>query len=1025
MILSTISIRRPVFATVMSLLIVLIGVVSYLRLPVREYPNIDEPVITVETTYRGASAEIVESRITTTLEESLAGIEGIEVMSSISRQEKSQITLRFRITRDADGAANDVRDRVARVRSQLPDTIDEPVVAKVEADAQPIIYLAFSSDRHSELEITDIADRLVKARLQTLDGVANVEIYGQRKFSMRIWIDPVRLAAYGLTPADVETALRQQNVEIPSGRIESTNREFSVVAETDMQTPAQFENLVIRDVQGYLVRLRDVARVEIGAEDDRVNARFNGNPAVALGVIKQSTANPLQVSQQMMRVLPEIQRILPEGMRVAVAYDSSVFIDRAIENVYSVIGEAVLLVLVVIFLFLRSLRATLIPLVTIPVSLIGACAIMFALGFTINTLTLLAFVLAVGLVVDDAIVVLENIARYVEKGMKPYRAAIKGASEIGFAVIAMTLTLAAVYVPVALQTGRIGRLFIEFALTLAAAVIVSGFVALTLSPMMSSLLLKDHEKHGKLYMFGERVLNGLTEAYRASLRVALHARLVIVVIGLLVGAGAWGLFHSLQSELSPVEDRGILIGVGIGPEGATLENTTRYAQGLERAFSQQPDMVSYFTVAGYPVVNKVIMFARLNDWGERSVSSTTVQRQLFPQFMGNTGLLAFPITPPSLGQRGLDRPISYVLQTSSSYEDLEVALNAFLAELRGYPGLTQLDTDLRLNKPQLRIEVDRDKVQSLGLSEEMIGRTLETLLGGRKVTTFKLNGKQYEVIVQIDPRERRDPRDLLGIFVRTPGGDLVQLSNVVRVTETVAPRELNHFNRLRSVTITADVAPGYTMGTVLDHMNEVAARVLPPTVQVDYDGQSREARTSSSGQLVTFILALMFIYLVMAAQFESFIDPFVIMLSVPLAIAGALLALKLNGQTLNVYSQIGLITLIGLITKNGILIVEFANQLREQGAEKMEAVLDAASLRLRPILMTTAAMILGAVPLARATGAGAESRQAIGWVIVGGLTVGTLFTLYVVPVVYTLLSPRRHVHAADEAVEAEEAVPQK
>ncbi len=1014
MVLSTISIRRPVLATVMSMLIILIGLVAYNRLPVREYPNIDEPTITVETTYRGASAEIVESRITTTLEDSLAGIEGIQIISSISRQEKSQITLRFRLSRDADGAANDVRDRVARVRAQLPDTIDEPVVAKVEADAQPIIYLAFSSDRHTPLEITDVADRLVKARLQTLDGVANVMIFGERRFSMRIWLDPVRTAAYGLTPADVEAALTHQNVEIPAGRIESANREFGVVAETDMRSVAQFENLVIRDVRGYLVRLRDVARVEIGAEDERVNARFNGNPAVALGVIKQSTANPLQVSQQMMQVLPDIQRILPEGMQVAVAYDSSVFIDRAINNVFDVIMEAVGLVLLVIFLFLRSVRATLIPLVTIPVSLIGAFAIMYAFGFSINTLTLLAFVLAVGLVVDDAIVVLENIARYVEEGMKPFPAAIKGASEIGFAVIAMTLTLVAVYVPVALQTGRIGRLFVEFALTLAAAVLVSGFVALTLSPMMASLLLKDHQQHGKLYMFGERVLNGLTEAYRASLRMALHARAVIVVIGLLVGVGSGWLFNSLQSELSPLEDRGVLIGVGIGPEGATLDYTTRYAHDLERAMAQNPHVQSYFTVAGFPVVNQSIMFARLRDWSDRPVSSRQIQGMLFPQFMGNTGLLAFPIAPPSLGQQGIERPINFILQTSGTYEELQAVLDKYLAELRTYPGLSQIDVDLRLSKPQLRVEVDRDKVQSLGLSEEMIGRTLETLLGGRKVTTFKLNGKQYDVIVQIDPQDRRDPRDLLGIFVRTPTGQLVQLSNLVRVVETIAPRELNHFNRLRSAKITANLNPGYTTETALAHMDELAARILPTTVQVDYDGESRESRIATSGQFVMFGMSLLFIYLVLAAQFESFVDPFVIMLSVPLAIAGALLALKLNGMTLNVYSQIGIITLIGLITKNGILIVEFANQLREQGENKMDAVLHAATLRLRPILMTTAAMILGAVPLARASGAGAESRQAIGWVIVGGLTVGTLFTLYVVPVVYTLLSPRRHVQPAME-----------
>ena len=1015
MVLSTLSIRRPVLATVMSLLIVLIGLVAWQRLPVREYPNIDEPVITVETTYRGASAEIVESRITTPLEESLSGIEGIEVMSSISRQETSQISLRFRITRNADGAANDVRDRVARVRQNLPDAIDEPVVAKVEADAQPIIYLAFGSEKHTPLEVTDIADRLVKSRLQNLDGVADVRIFGQRRFSMRIWLDPVRIAAYGLTPADVEIALRGQNVEIPSGRIESTGREFSVVAETDMRRPEEFEALVIRRAGPYLVRLSDIGRAEIAAEDERVVARFGGQPAVALGVIKQSTANPLLVSEQVNAALPGIRDILPEGMRVEIAYDSAVFIDHAIANVFQVIAEAVGLVLLVIFLFLRSLRATLIPLVTIPVALIGAFAIMYALGFSINTLTLLAFVLAVGLVVDDAIVVLENIARYVEQGMKPVPAAIKGANEIGFAVIAMTLTLVAVYVPVALQTGRTGRLFVEFALTLAATVVVSGFVALTLSPMMASRLLRNHERHGAAYRFGERVLDGLTSGYRTTLRGAMTMKPIVIAVGLLAGGSSLVLLSLLRAELSPTEDRGIVLAIGIAPEGATIGYTAKYLEQMEQAVAAQPEVISYFSVGGFnSLVNQAIMFAGLTPWEERSASASSVAQRLFPAFFANPGVLAFPVTPPSLGQQAIERPINFVLQTSGTYEELQQAVDTLMAEARGFPGMANLDVDLKLAKPQLRVDVDRDKVQSLGLSEEMIGRTLETLLGGRKVTTFKLNGKQYDVIVQVDPTDRREPSDLLGIFVRTPTGELVQLANVVRVSETIAPRELNHFNKLRSAKITANVTPGYTMGDGLAFLTETARRVLPSSVLVDYDGQSREFRSAASSAGFTFALALLFIYLVLAAQFESFVDPFVIMLSVPLAMAGALLALFLTGQTLNVYSQIGLVTLIGLITKNGILIVEFANQLRERGVEKMEAVVEAATMRLRPILMTTAAMVLGALPLATAIGAGAESRRAIGWVVVGGLLLGTMFTLYVVPVVYTLLSPARAHHGATE-----------
>ena len=1020
MVLSEISIRRPVLATVMSLMIVLVGLVAWQRLPVREYPNIDEPVVTVETSYRGASAEIVESRVTTPLEESLSGIEGIEVMSSISRQERSQITLRFRVSRNADAAANDVRDRVARVRNNLPDEIDEPVVAKVEADAQPIIYIAFSSDRHTALEVTDIADRIAKPLLQNLDGVAEVRIFGARKYAMRLWLDPVRIAGFGLTPADVEAALRRQNVEVPSGRIESRDREFNVVAETDMKTAEEFSRLVIAERRGYLVRLSDIGRVEIGPEEERVIARFRGEPAVGLGVIKQSTANPLSVSRAVNAALPELPRRLPEGMRAELAYDSAVFIDKAINNVFKVIAEAVALVLLVIFVFLRSIRATLIPLVTIPVSLVGAFAIMAALGFTINTLTLLAMVLAVGLVVDDAIVMLENIARYVEQGMKPFDAALKGSAEIGFAVVAMTFTLAAVYVPVALQTGRTGRLFVEFALTLAATVLVSGFVALTLTPMMCSKLLKVHQQHGAAYRFGERVLEGLTRAYRASLRAALSARTIVLAVGLLAGMSSWTFLQVLRSELSPTEDRGFVISIAIAPEGATLDYTARYLEQLEAAMAARPEIARYFAVAGFPVVSQAIMFAGLVPWEERSVKQQQVTAALFGPYFANPGVLAFPVNPPSLGQRATERPVNLVLQTTGPYSELQAAVDAVMAEARTYPGLLNLDTDLRLNKPQLRVVVDRDKVQSLGISEEQIARTLETMLGGRKVTQFKFNGKQYEVVVQVDKPDRSQPSDLRGIYVRANDGTLVQLSNVVRIDETVAPRELNHFNKLRSASITATPAPGFTQGDGLTYLVGVANRVLPPGVQYDFDGQSREFRSTSQGLVLTFVLALFFIYLVLAAQFESFIHPFTIMLSVPLAISGALLALWLTGQTLNVYSQIGLVTLIGLITKNGILIVEFANQLREQGRTTVEAVEESASLRLRPILMTTLATILGALPLATAVGAGAESRQAIGWVIVGGMGFGTLFTLYVVPVVYTLLAgsrPAPQAHGVAQAAE--------
>ena len=1010
MVISEICIRRPVFATVLSLAVVLIGLVSWTRLTIREYPNIDEPVVTVRTTYKGASPDIIESQVTKPMEDSLAGIEGVDVLSSISRQEESQITIKFRLERDPDGAAADVRDRVSRVRNRLPQDVEEPVIAKVEADANPIIYLAFSSDRHSALEVTDVASRIIKPRLQTLPGAADVRVFGERKYSMRIWLDRQRLAAFGLTPQDVEGALRNQNVEVPAGRIESADREFSVVARTDLTTPEQFEAVVVREPQsadGYPIRIRDVGRVEIGAESERTSARFKGRPAVALGLIKQSTANPLTLSHALREELPNIVADLPEGMRVDIANDYTVFIDRSINAVFMTIGEAVALVAVIIFVFLRNWRAMLIPMVTIPVSLIGAFALMLAFGFSINTLTLLALVLAVGMVVDDAIVVLENIYRHVEDGMPRIHAALTGAREIGFAVVAMTITLAAVYAPVAFMTGRTGKLFTEFALTLAGAVIVSGFVALTLSPMMCSVMLRHAARHGRLYNLVERFFDGMTQGYRALLGLALKARWLVMLVFVGVAGASWSLLGLLKTELSPVEDRGFIIGVFSGPEGATLDFMDRYARQLENIYAGTPEVTRYFMVSGSPTVSQGISFAGLADWNERDIRSTRLAKELFPKFAAVPGVLAFPVTPPSLGQSARNRPINFVIVTSASYEELQQFTERLLDVVADNPGLVAVDTDLKLTKPELAVKIDRDKATDLGVSVEAVGRTLETMLGGRQVTRFKRDAEQYEVIVQVAPGDRRDPRDIRDIFVRNRDGEMLPLAGMLKVDETVAPRELNHFAQRRAVTLTANLAPEYTMGEALGFLEDAAARLLPAGYAVDYNGQTREFKTTSAGLALTFVLALAFIYLVLAAQFESFRDPLIIMLTVPLSMTGALAALYVTGGTLNVYSQIGLVTLVGLITKHGILIVEFANQLREQGRALAEAVVEAAVLRLRPILMTTGAMVLGAVPLALASGAGAESRQQIGWVIVGGMLLGTLLTLFVVPTVYTLLARRQ------------------
>jgi multidrug efflux pump len=1005
-------IRRPVFATVMSLMIVLLGVISFQRLTVREYPKIDTPVVSVRTVFKGASPQVIESQITQPLEDSLSGIEGVRTIKSVSREEVSQITVEFVPERNVDSAANDVRDRVARVRARLPEAADESVVSKIEADAQAIIWLSFSSARHSALELSDYADRYVADRLKTLPGVASVIIGGERRYAMRVWLDRERLAAFGLTSQDVEQALTRQNVEIPSGRIESANREFTVLTEADLRSVAQFNDMIIRESGGYPVRLRDVGRAELGALDERNVVRRNGNPGVGLGVVKQSTANTLSVAQAVKGEAQRLQPTLPEGMQLGVAFDSSIFIERSIAAVYRTMAEAVLLVMLVIFLFLRSFRSTLIPFVTIPVSLVGAFFFMFLMGFTVNVLTLLGLVLAIGLVVDDAIVVLENCHRHVEMGKHPRQAAADGSREIAFAVIAMTLTLAAVFAPLAFITGNTGKLFTEFALTVTSAVLVSGFVALTLTPMMCSKILKEHERHGGLYLAMERFFRGMTDGYKRSLAWSLRHRWVVAGVFAAVSAAGGIAFATLKTELSPQEDRGFFITLVIAPEGASLAYTDEYMRAIERMFAEVPEIRSYFTVVAPGLerpnpVNTGIGFSQLKDWADRGRSTQQVTAALAPKMFGSLpGVLAFPVNPPSLGQSFRNPPVQFVVQ-ANSYQELDGMMQRLLAKAREIKAIANPDTDLRLNKPQLAVEIDREKSAAVGVDVETIGRVLETLLGGRQVTRFKREGKQYDVIVQLEAKDRNTPTDLTSIFVRARDGRLVQLSNLVTVRETVGPKELNHFNRLRAAILSANVAPGYTLGEALAELEKAAGQTLDRSARTERDGPSREFREAGAALALIFLLALAFIYLVLAAQFESFVSPFVIMLTVPLAITGALVALWLTGGTMNVYSRVGLIMLIGLITKHGILIVEFAGQLRSRGMSALEAVIEAATLRLRPILMTTGAMVLGAVPLALAAGAGSEARQQIGWVIVGGLLLGTVFTLYVIPTAYLLLARER------------------
>ena len=1025
MTLPEVCIKRPVFATVLSLAILLVGAISYTRLAVREYPKIDEPVVNVETVYRGASADVIESQVTKVLEDSLSGIEGVDVMSSTSRSEVSNVTVVFKLTRDPDAAAADVRDKVARVRGRLPQDIDEPVIAKTEADAWPIMWLSLTSDKHSRLEVSDYASRQIRPRLQTLPGAADVRVFGERRPSMRIWLDRAKLAAYRLTAQDVEDAIRRQNVEIPAGRIESRAREFAVLSQTDLATPEQFGAAVIRDAGGIQVRIRDVARIELAPASERVMTRFNGRPSVSLGVIRQSTANALDLSRAARHAVADIAPTLPEGMRLEVSYDSSVFIDESVQAVTRTIIEAVLLVALVIFVFLRNVRATMIPLVTIPVSLIGASMFLYAAGFSINTLTLLAMVLAIGLVVDDAIVVLENIYRYMESGMSRLEAALKGTREIAFAVIAMTFTLAAVYAPLAFASGRTGKLFSEFAVALSGAVLVSGFVALTLSPMMCSMVLRHQPTHGRVFNFFERMFHGLTAAYQRGLLRALDHRVTVLVLLLAIGGSSVPLYLTLKQELAPVEDRSAVFIPVSAPVGSTVSYTAGYMERIEKLYADIPETLRFFVMAGNPTPDNGFTVLALKPWSERTRSQQQIARELMPRLQSLPGVLAFPLNPPSLGgSRGT--PVQFVVMTQAPYSELQKMVERLMDEARKNPGLVNVDTDLRLNQPELRVGVNREKLADVGVPVETVGRTLETLLGGRIVTRFKRDGEQYDVLVQVADADRTNPRDITDIYVRGRSGEMIQLGNVLAVSEGVAPKNLNHFQKMRSATVTANLGPGYSIGQAVSYMEATAKRVLPEAI-TDLSGQSREYRESAGSLALVLGLALIFIYLVLSAQFESFRDPFIIMLSVPLSMTGAFAALHVSGGTWNTFSQIGVVTLLGLITKHGILIVEFANQLQEKGLTIHDAVVEAAVLRLRPILMTTGAMVLGALPLALATGAGAESRHQIGWVIVGGMLVGTLFTLFVIPTAYTLLAARHRTFddrlAADRAKTGRQPAP--
>ncbi len=1007
--LSEVAIRRPVFATVMSLTIFLLGYISFTRLPVREYPETDPPIVSVTTFYRGASPTVVETEITDVLEEQFTTIESVKTITSSSREQGSVITIEFELNRDVDEAANDVRDRVSRVGGRLPRESEDPIVSKVDVNAQPIIWLAVSSDQHSTLELSDYADRILKERLQRLPGVGNVFIGGERRFAMRVWLDPLKMAAYNLTVQDVERAVRRENAEIPGGRVEGTAREFAVRTRGELNTPQGFGAIIVAHRGNEIVRLDQVAEVEVGPEDERTVTRFNNRPSVGMGIVKQKQASTLDVAEAIRTSLPELSQLLPAGMRINLAYDSSEFIQSSVDEVVKTILIALCLVVLVVYVFLKSLRATVIPIVAIPVSIVGAFTVAFALGFTINILTLLALVLAIGLVVDDAIVVLENIVRHLEMGKSRRRAAFDGVREIGFAVLATTIALVAVFLPVAFLTGQTGRLFREFGITLAVAVMLSSFVALTLTPVLCSRILRKVDKD-KPRSWAERSFDSffdwLGRTYEAALRWSMRFKPLVLLGGLAVFAAAMWIFTQLPEELVPTEDRGTAFGIVLAPEGSTLQYTDRYMRMIEDQLLPLPERRGLFTATGLGFsgpgrVTNGFVFLDLKKHSDRDRSQQEIVGQMFPRLLGIPGVLAFLVNPPSLGNFS-SSDIDYVLQ-ADSYEELGQAVGIMMAKAGELGYLINLDSDLRLNKPELEIQIDRERASGLGVSVTDIGTTLETYLGGRVVGNFKRGTKQYDVIAQMRPSDRSTPDIIDQIYLRGVGG-LVQLANVVTVTETVAPKELNHFNRVRSATITASLAPGVGIAQALNDLDHIWKSDLPSAVKRDLAGRSREYRESKGTLYFMFILALVFIFLVLSAQFESFVDPLTILLSVPLAIFGALLSLWLFDQSLNIFSKIGLIMLIGLVTKNAILIVEFANQLRTRGRDITTAVIESASIRLRPILMTSFSTVFGILPIAIGFGAGAESRRPLGIVVVGGVLFSTFLTLMVVPVVYSLLA---------------------
>ena len=1001
--ISELSIRRPVLATVLTLIILLFGVVGYLTLGVREFPSVDNPIISVTCSYPGANAEVIENQITEPLEQNINGIPGIRSLTSVSQQGMSRITVEFELTIDLETAANDVRDKVSRAQRKLPNDCDPPTISKADADASPILMVALQSDKRSLLELSEIADLTVKEQLQTIHEVSSVEIWGEKRYCMRLWLDPVKMAGYSITPMDIKSALDRENVELPSGSIEGDKMELEIRTLGQMHTTEEFNNLVIKEDAGRLVRFSDVGTAEIGPRDLKSYMKMNGVPMVSVVVIPQPGANHINIADHVYERMEQMKKDLPEDVHFEYGFDNTRFIRASISEVETTIYEAFILVILIIFLFLRDWRVTLIPCLVIPVSLIGTFFIMYLCGFSINVLSMLAVVLAVGLVVDDAIVMTENIYNRIEKGMRPFEAGIDGAKEIFFAIISTSITLLAVFFPIVFMEGTTGRLFREFSFVIAGAVIISTFVALTLTPMLATKLLKRREQHNWLYRKTEPFFEGLNNIYLRTLNSFLYRRYLAVAI--MVGAfgTAIYLWNATPSEMAPLEDRSSLTVRTSGPEGVTYEFMRDYTEDVRALVdSIVPD--AKFVTARVSSGGGNLQIT-LKDLGDRDYTQMQVADKLSRAVRSKTDARAFVQQQSTFGGRRSRMPIQYVLQ-AQSIEKLEEVLPKFMAKVSENPAFQMADVDLKFSKPELQLSVNREKANMLGVNTKDVAQTLQYGLSGQRMGYLYMNGKQYDIVGEINRQQRNTPEALRAIYMRNGEGKMIQMENLVDLKESIAPPKLYRYNRFASATVSAALSEGYTIGEGLDEMDKIAAEVLDDTFRTALSGDSKEYRESSSSLLFAFGLAILLIYLILAAQFESFRDPFIIMFTVPLAVFGALVFMNFGDQTMNIFSQIGIIMLIGLVAKNGILIVEFANQKLEAGEPIHEAIRSACVQRLRPILMTAASTILGLLPLVYASGEGSAGRVAMGTAVVGGMLISTFLTMYVVPAIYLFVKKK-------------------